>query len=404
VLEKNRKIKVAFLGNQISPGGGSTSLLLMLKSLKDYDFKKYVFVSTCKSNEMKNNFSKYCEAVEVIDLDEIVSCQTLNTPFYKFILHRIRSKKKTLKFVEKLNHLDIDILHINNSVFAHTLKWIKEKSRVKVVYHIREKIDHSGIHLLQKYIIKNIVHYSDKIVAISDNEAKIFSHLSDVDIIANPFDFDVINKVKVSTDIDKEVEEDTILIGMLGRFDRVKGHIDFLKATKLILSKFDKQFKLKFALVGVNPPKPLWKRIIKKMLFRRDFYTDVKHFILKYNLESFVIMIPYTKNVLNIINRIDIIIRPSLTGDPWGRDIIESMAFRKPIVATGTSEFYIKNNKTGFLVTPGKSEELSEKICKLIIDKDLRRDFGEKGFSIIQEMCDIKKYGEKIIMVYKKLI
>lgn len=396
-------MKVAFLGNQISPGGGSTSLLLMLKSLKHYEFDKYVFVSTCKSEEMKNDFSKYCNSVDIIDLDEIVSCQTSNTPFHKFILHRIRAKKKTLKFVKKLNQLNIDILHINNSVFAHSLKWIKRTSNIKIVVHIREKIDHSGIHYLQKYISKNIENYADFLITISDNESAIFSDHKNIITIANPFDFTEINSTKIHPILERELDKDTLLIGMLGRFNRLKGHIDFLKAIKLIVEKNRVGHNLKFALVGVNHPKPLWKRIVKKVLFRQDLHTEITKYITKNSIAKYILMIPYTKDVFSTINRMDIVVRPSLTGDPWGRDIIEAMAFKKPIVATGYSEYFIRNNQSGFLVPPGIPEKLAIKIWELIISKDLRKDFGKNGYNIIRAMCDLDGYGAKIIKIYDKL-
>ena len=46
----------------------------------------------------------------------------------------------------------------------------------------------------------------------------------------------------------------------------------------------------------------------------------------------------------------DFIVRPSRDNDPWGRDVIETMAHGKVIVATGFFDGFVKNDVNGFIV------------------------------------------------------
>jgi glycosyltransferase involved in cell wall biosynthesis len=100
----------------------------------------------------------------------------------------------------------------------------------------------------------------------------------------------------------------------------------------------------------------------------------------------------------------DIYVRPDNTAQPWGRDIIEAMALKKPVIATGTSEFYVENGVTGYLVPPKNPEKLAEKIFELINDPQKRLAMGEVGYTKIKSMCDLEEYGKKMIRIYDNLI
>ncbi|MBW7843826.1 MAG: glycosyltransferase family 4 protein, partial [Ignavibacterium sp.] len=85
-------------------------------------------------------------------------------------------------------------------------------------------------------------------------------------------------------------------------------------------------------------------------------------------------------------------------------DIIEAMALKKPIVATGTSEFFIENEKTGYLVSPRDPEQMLAKIIELVNEPEKRKEFGEAGYRKIRQMCDLDEYGKKIFNIYSELL
>jgi hypothetical protein len=82
--------------------------------------------------------------------------------------------------------------------------------------------------------------------------------------------------------------------------------------------------KVKFVLIGYpSKNKSLLIRIAKLLLLRPD-YKDLFDFYYWYKgLKESVILVKTLSNPLLLINEIDIYLRPSLSMDPWGRDIIE---------------------------------------------------------------------------------
>jgi len=380
------------------------SLYLMVKSVSSDKFDKYVFVSQCRNEEMKKDLSRYCKNIEVVDIDEIVSCQTYTISKYKYCKARRHADEKNKKFLQLLIDNKIEILHINNSVFSHVCRYIKGNSNIKVVSHVREMIDHAGIGPMQKYMIESITEYSDAIITISDNEAALFKGHPSLYVFPNPFDFSKVDGVSSKFRDENGFSNDIILVGMMGRFDKFKGHMDFLRALKIIIDKKgDEKRQFKFLIIGVNPPKKTWKLLVKKMLLMKDYRRMVENYISENSMEAYVQLIPFQYHIFNIIKAVDIFIRPSVSGDPWGRDIIEEMAFSKPIIATGTSQFYVKNGVTGYLVKPCSPVELAERISELINDGNKRNEFGKRGGELIRQMCDIDMYGQKIENLYRYL-
>ncbi len=399
-----KRIRIAFLGNQISPGGGAMSLFLMVKSLPDTRFEKYVFVSQCRSEEMKRDLQKYCEEIKVIRLKEIVSCQTYTTNYKKLDAIISNDKMNIKEFSELLIAKGIEIIHINNSVFAHIYKYLKENTSVRIVTHIRELIDHSGIGTIQQYMIDNISSFSDAIITISDNEGKPFEKHPLVFTVPNPFDFSLIKRVQGKLRKEFKIEEETVLVAMAGRFDKNKGHLLFLRSLLWIIDNKLTNQNFKFVVLGMNPPQSLWKRVLKKILRKNNYREDFLKFIKLNRLVNNVILVNYTYQFFDYLSDIDIVVRPSLSGDPWGRDIIESMAFSKPIIASGNSEFYLKNNNTGYLVPVNDPEILAVKIADLINDKEKRILFGKKGFEIVSKMCNLENYSHNISNIYNSVL
>ena len=77
----------------------------------------------------------------------------------------------------------------------------------------------------------------------------------------------------------------------------------------------------------------------------------------------------------------DVVVAPVLWQEPFGIIPLEAMSCRRPIVAskTGGHLLTVKDGETGFLFNPGDSNDLVEKLSKLLDSRDLRLQMGEKG-------------------------
>ena len=92
----------------------------------------------------------------------------------------------------------------------------------------------------------------------------------------------------------------------------------------------------------------------------------------------------------------DIFILPSVKeGFPW--TILEAMAAEVSIIAAkvGAIPEIIQNNRTGILVEPRNSQQISEAIKKLIGDKNLRESLAKEAKKIVIEKFNLKTMVKK---------
>ncbi len=102
----------------------------------------------------------------------------------------------------------------------------------------------------------------------------------------------------------------------------------------------------------------------------------------------------------------DILVLPSLSeGRP--NVILEAFACEVPVVATnvgGVPELMI-NGETGYIVPAKNQMELSEKVNKLLVDRNIRIKMGKFGrMTIIQRGLTWETHAKKTIKIYSKLL
>ena len=187
-----RKIRIGFLMHGIFYGGASRSLFLLIKSLRDFrDYELIIYTISVSSEEIKNDFLKYVTEIKLIKLKTISTNQVYSD---NYLSYKIRSKISCKYFVEQLIEDKIDILHINTTVFPQVPQYVKKQSKIKVVTHLRECISPNIVSAIGRYMIENITHYSDALIAISGNEASSFADHPYLRILPNPFEFNKHNE------------------------------------------------------------------------------------------------------------------------------------------------------------------------------------------------------------------
>ena len=161
----------------------------------------------------------------------------------------------------------------------------------------------------------------------------------------------------------------------------------------------------------------LLKSIKILSLKRQDFIFDIvgsgdkikeyKSYIRKNNLEKFVKFHGFRDHneTIELIKRADIAIQASLA-EGLSVFLQESVFLGKPIVATkvgGTQEI-VKDDFNGFLIEPGKPQEIADKINFLISNPEKIRLFGLNSLSIAKKNLSLEDNVKKIIDIYYSIL
>ena len=261
---------------------------------------------------------------------------------------------------------DYDVVHIN-SLTLFPLAWILpkalkvQKSRPKVIWHLREMLNPSLFLIIKKLIVNIISECANNIVAITENEAFAFTEKNSVSIIHNtvPSTWDVGKVVAIS---------DKSNVVMASALSPAKGLQQYLEMAERLESIYP---KIRFDLFTPSYPYPFYFKFNNAPMMEAYMNTSLKRAKLIQLGENRFWKLSHTISQ-ELYSEYGIYVRPDLAACPWGRDIIEAMWMGMAVVATGNFSGFVVDGETGFLVPSGDVDALVEKVALLIDDKDLR--------------------------------
>lgn len=112
---------------------------------------------------------------------------------------------------------------------------------------------------------------------------------------------------------------------------------------------------------------------------------QIEAFIRTGNLNDVIKIEPWVNDVESAIKQACCIVRPDKSGSPWGRDIIEAMSLGRPVLATGSLDIFVRENKTGWLVPPDNPQALADKLAFLAENPELLQKAGLEALCFAKE-------------------
>lgn len=118
-----------------------------------------------------------------------------------------------------------------------------------------------------------------------------------------------------------------------------------------------------------------------------------------------------TEDVPGLMNQADVFVLPSIphpSGDneSLGMVLIEAMACGTPCVASRTGGIVdvVDENINGFLVTPGDSVELADRIIQLLDEQTIREDMGKAGRHKVEKKFSLDVIASQVSNIYEQLL
>jgi glycosyltransferase involved in cell wall biosynthesis len=179
------------------------------------------------------------------------------------------------------------------------------------------------------------------------------------------------------------------ILGNVGSFEERKGQVVLLEAvSKLVNGNLP---NLQLILVGEGPDEEMLKSKVQEM-----------------GLAKNVSFFPFTREPMYIFERIDILVLSSLYKEGLPNVLLEAMSMRTPVVSSkmaGVPEI-VKNGETGYMVEPGKSDQLANAIRTLWSDQDTYKKMSENGRKLMESKfnkeAQFKKFLEYFQRIYEK--
>jgi glycosyltransferase involved in cell wall biosynthesis len=186
----------------------------------------------------------------------------------------------------------------------------------------------------------------------------------------------------------KRVNNQFVVIGLVGRISPFKGQDVFVRAASAVLTRFP---NCRFRIIGAA-------------LFNEEEYErQVRELVLELQLEEALEFTGFRSDVVEAITELDILVHASVTGEPFGQVIVEGMAAAKPVIATnggGVPEI-VQNGSTGLLVPMGDADALADAICRLMADPVAAAEMGLRGRERVHSHFRIEDTANKVDRFYR---
>jgi len=362
-----KKIKILYVITSLGIGGAENLLLSYLQNL---DKKKYSFYVLClrdKPDDLSYEISKYAQIINL----------KMKSKFNPTVIFQL------LKVIKKIQP---EIIHTHlfqpriYTTFAHFVY-----GHGVLITHKHSIVNPRKHHIFMLLEIVAIL-FNKKIIAISESVKQSlhkyeFIPRSKIFVLTNSIDFMKFNE---ASKLKTYSIEKSIVIGTVGRVERVKGINYLLLAMKIILKQYP---NAKLEIVGDGSELNELKLLTEKLGISNSviFFGKLAHPIPNYS-------------------RMDVFVLPSLL-EGFGIVLLEAMAAGIPVIATsvhGIKEVVI-DGKSGILIPPRNPEAIANAVSRLIEDPQLGKDLVEEGFKRAR-LFDIQEHLLKLENLYNSLL
>lgn len=186
-------------------------------------------------------------------------------------------------------------------------------------------------------------------------------------------------EVKVTKRIVRDkfgIDDETFLIGFVGRVTVEKGLDDLLKAVSLLKMNVT-NFKL-VIVGGVNPKTP-------------EYINELKAKADKLGISEFVKFYGFCSDIPSVMRDIDCLVLPSIIPETFGLVLCEAMLAGKPVITTdtGAQSEIVEDGVNGFTVPARASISIAEKLDSFIKNTELCAMLGAKGKKDVETRFDL---------------
>lgn len=301
----------------------------------------------------------------------------------------VREDFNFIKYIKNLNeffseHKEYRIVHGH----MHSLGWIYLKIAKK--YNIKVRIAHSHTNNTQhdkKFLIKNISNhlfskYATDLFACSEEAGKYMFKNKKFEVINNGIDsenFKYNDEYRKEIRKELKINEDEILIGNVGRFEKQKNQLFVIEIFKKFLE--------------LNPN--------SKLLFvgKGSMENEIKQKVSDYELNNKVIFLKDRKDINKIYCAMDAFLFPSIF-EGLGIVCVEAQCAGTPVICTDTLPKEL--NLTPIIYRCSLNDEISkwnELINNAITNNKTHKDMTQ---NIIEQGYDIKSIAKKLESYYIK--
>ena len=334
------------------------------------------------------------------------------SPIHENLAHRKEVKVLPLEFrprdyfdfklraeLERLIEEGVSVIHTHQtSLLGSITPWLWRRPNVAVIASRHIMNSHNKRNLFHRMIYSRV----DALVVMSQTlrENMIRTHPlreRKVRVVNLGLDFERFNPDKVDAKRQRAAwgaDDDTVVIGLVGRIDPAKGQDVFIKAAAGLLKSLRAGEKLRFVVVG------------EETLGRASTHLEeLKKMVAQFHLDDYVVFAGYQENIPEVMRAFDIFVMPSRQ-EAFGLVAIEAMAMECPIVISsgGSAAEIVGQEEFGLLIRPQDAFDLQRQIRHMLDNPMERVQMGQRARDHVKRCYDRRLRLLKTLEVYDRCL
>ena len=311
---------------------------------------------------------------------------------------------KLKKVLEDHFNSGVNLLHVHQTTLLGSIvPWLWNEPQVALFVSRHIMNTHSKRDFYHRALYSRV----DSLVVMSQTlrENVLSTHAirdKQVKVVNLGLDFSIFDPVRVDAKKQRAVwggDDDTLVIGLVGRIDPAKGQATFVRAAAGLLSYYGREhskgkIKLKFVIVG------------EETLGRSSNYIEeLKEIVAQFRIEEHVLFAGYQENIAEIMNAFDILVMPSRQ-EAFGLVAIEAMAMETPIVISkgGSAAEIVGDEEYGLLMRAEDAFDLQRQLRALIEDPERRKVMGKKAREHVIRNYDRQERILRTLELYERIL
>ena len=374
-----KKIKLLY-GLEAAGGGALKHLVYLVTRLNREIFDITVILSNSRKENISDEIQKMKDAgarIILMPMSRNINILKDLTLFFRLVF-----------FLKKNRH---DIIHAHSSKAGGLFRIAGWFCKIPSIYYTPHCFYFQG----KKGVRKTVFVLFERILAkitsgiiVSESEQKEIienkiAATSKAININNAIDFDEYHQSKEVTETRTSfgIKKNVFIVGAIGRLAHQKDWETYVYAADEVLKTYPETV---FLIVGDG-----------------ELRTEIQKLVFKLNLEDNIILTGHVKEIHKIYGIIDVFVNTSLwEGLPYV--FLEAMKYKKPIIATNTgNETTIIHEENGFISPVKDYHSIAGKITRLIENKQLAVQMGEKGNHRVTRKYSFELFIQKHELLYK---
>jgi len=392
----DKPLRVLCLDHEGGHGGSSRSLYAVLRhvdssqvSVEVWGRQDYGIKSKYQDLKIEFKVVPGMPVYSVFSTSPVRNLSVLKSKMKDFINFR----KDAAQFADEVKSR-FDVIHFNHVSFFLLAWYLKFKTGLPSVMHIRTRPYDSLMAYVQAKIIKRIVSHH---VFITENERKYLYDL------IGPVKGKIVHNLSITNTNEVSphpavAADNRLKISSLSNYDYVRG-VDLIIELAKVIDQGGRRDDILFVMAGdMNLTKGLPGRL-GEIGAAGGSLAD---YVNELGLSDMFLFLGHVENPEAVLVACDITIKLSRDNNPWGRDIIEALSFGRPVIAMGSWQGFIHDEQTGYLFDVFDSNVIRQKILDLADNREQLRTMSVECRRSIEEICDGPTSARKLIEIWRE--